>query len=185
MNVQMGVELHDKRVLAAAGQFVVDRQGAQVVARDPEQEVALTQHLPHRLPPLPPPIGVGVERLEAELTQTDLIGVAAGTRRHSFTAIVSKDFAQLISQERSPGSCAGAAEQVKRKKDKNALHNRVYWAQDLNVLRISRRITRFGFWLAQNPAQLYSRAASHGPRGGQCRETLGLYEACVHVRTPV
>src|SRR5581483_6569379 len=123
MNVQMGIKLYDESVLAAAGQLIVDRQGSEMIPADPEEEIALAQYLPYRLPALLPPIGVGVERLELELTQTDLIGVALGACRDSFAAIVGEDLAQFIGQERDAGPAAGTAEKIKWEKDKTALHN--------------------------------------------------------------
>ena len=68
VDVEVGVELHHQRV-GGAGQLVVDRQRPEVVAGQPQQEVALLQCLARRLPALPAPVGVIRQLLEGDRGQ--------------------------------------------------------------------------------------------------------------------
>ena len=113
----MGVELHYQRVLAVAGQFLIDRQNAEMVAGDPEQEIAFGPDLTHRLPARSAPVLVRLQRLESELAEADLALVGAGPRRHLFAPVVGQDFAKLVGQQLRPGAGARAAEQVEGEED--------------------------------------------------------------------
>src|SRR5579883_59016 len=123
MNVQMRVKLNDKGGVVAAGKLVINRQRAEMVACNPKKEIPLAQHLAHGLPALPPPIGVGIKRLEVILADSHLIRVTARPRRHSFAAIIGKDFAQLVSKQGDPRRGTGAAEEIKGEEDETALHS--------------------------------------------------------------
>ena len=75
MDVEMGVELDHQDAFGLGGQLVVDRQGAEMVAGDPEEEVAGPQGLPRRLPSLLAPAGVILDGFKGEFLQPHLVGV--------------------------------------------------------------------------------------------------------------
>src|SRR5205823_10882820 len=79
VQVEVGVELDDEAV-GVGGQLLVDGQGGQVVAADPEQEVAGPERLPGGAAGARQPGGVVGGRGERQFADSDvrLVGPAAG-----------------------------------------------------------------------------------------------------------
>ncbi len=122
MNVEMGVELDHQHAIGLSGQLVVDRQGAEMIARDPEEEVARAQDLPGRSPPLFAPAGVSLDSFKGEFLQAYLVSVDLRPRGRTFTAIVGQDFTEFVGDKGGPRAGAAAAEEVEREDDQTGFH---------------------------------------------------------------
>ena len=89
VNVQMGIELNDQclRLLARfvvgdpAAQLFIERQDAEMVAGNPQQEVVILPNFVHGLAGVLMPGGIGREGFEGELLEANLVGVGPGPRR--------------------------------------------------------------------------------------------------------
>src|SRR5262249_55034818 len=99
------------------GQLVVDRQGPEMVAGDPDEEVAAAQGLAHRLAAVAPPRLVLVERIEGELANPDVGGVGGGPRGDRLAPVVGEHFEQFVGQKGGAAGAAPTAEQIERKEN--------------------------------------------------------------------
>ncbi len=84
------------RVSSWPERLVVDRQNAEVIAGQPEQEIPAAQGAPCQLPALAAPAGAAFEGVEFRLAQPDVRGVGPGPGGDLLPAIVRQDFAQLV-----------------------------------------------------------------------------------------
>ncbi len=119
VTVEVGVQLDDQ---CPGAEFLVDREDAEVVARQPEQEFAVAQVFPGDLPAGFPPAGHLVQRLERALLDPEPFGERVLPGRPGFLRGVVDDLVEDVPEELGPGPGAGAAEQVEREDDGGGSH---------------------------------------------------------------
>ncbi len=106
MNIQMGIELdHQSPFLAC--QHVVDGQGAEMIAAQPDQEITLAEDATSPLSALVPPSRQRLDRFKSGLTQPNLVAISVGAGRRRLAARVLEDFAHSFGEK--VGALARAA----------------------------------------------------------------------------
>ena len=87
-----------------------------MVARDPQQKIAILENPTDRLPASRPPSVIGCQIFEGKFPGPDALLVARRASRHAFAAIVGQHLAERIRQQLHAGAAARAAEEIERKK---------------------------------------------------------------------
>src|SRR5438128_3700351 len=107
----MCVELHDERV--RPGEFIVDRQHAEVVAGDPAEEL-LVETCADQAAAALAPVVIRLQVSEGDFLEGDLVPVGAGARGHALALVVGEHFPHGVGEQLGPRRRAAAAEQIER-----------------------------------------------------------------------
>src|SRR5207248_961589 len=109
-------------LLRLRGEFIVDGQDAEMIAGDPQQELAVAENLANDLAGARAPVLVSRQRVEGERAQAYLVRVTAGAGRHLFAAIVGEYFSEGVGEQLGAAATTGATEEVEREEASRSFH---------------------------------------------------------------
>src|SRR5262245_9388670 len=126
----MGVELDYHRP-GTMSKLFQEGQDADMIAGDPECEIALCQNRRCGLPPSLPPQFVLSKRIETQLAYLHIMLIGMAARRLLFASIVGQHLTQRITQKLRASPRASAAKQIERDQHGVRCHKTTSCAADI------------------------------------------------------